>query len=525
MSLFLGVHPTVKPTSSEHVVKEVRCFVVGSKEEEESAGGGADCHSQVRGAKGCGAWGCGRRGVRGGEGAGRRVGGGGRGGCAQASGHWIVDTPIANPMSVYQEYKTSRRAWGINALGTVVVEVETASGHVGVGVTIGGEPAAYIVEHHLSRFVEGQDPHNVELIWDQMFRGSVNYGRKGLVIQAISAVDLALWDVIGKIANKPVYQLLGGKTKDRLPVYATTARPDLAKGLGFVGGKLPLPYGPADGDAGMRENIARIKAVREAVGPDFPIMVDCYMSLTVPYTIELVRRIDREVPGGVKWVEEFLPPDDYEGYAEVKRVVGDKVLLTTGEHEYTRWGFRQLLEKKCCDVLQPDITWCGGITEARRIVALAAAFDTPVIPHGSSVYSYHLQYAFANCPIAEFLILSPKGDTIVPLFGGLFTDEPLPKDGYIDLPDRPGFGVTLNREGLALRRPYARRTPSVADIAAAKAARSPLQTEWLARAERIPVTPVADDAIPEGAAGRARGPSTAAGAASGGGAAAAHHHE
>ena len=98
-----------------------------------------------------------------------------------------------------------------------------------------------------------------------------------------------------------------------------------------------------------------------------------------------------EVPGGVKWVEECLPPDDYEGYAEIKRKIGHLCMVTCGEHEYTRYGFRQLLEGKCCDVIQPDITWCGGITEARRICALAAAYDVPVIPHGSSVYSYHLQ--------------------------------------------------------------------------------------------------------------------------------------
>ena len=99
-------------------------------------------------------------------------------------------------------------------------------------MTIGGEAGAYIVEHHLSRFVEGQDPRDVELIWDQMFRATLNYGRKGLPIQAISAVDLALWDLLGKLRNEPVYALLGGKTKDRLPVYSTTARPDLAKALG-----------------------------------------------------------------------------------------------------------------------------------------------------------------------------------------------------------------------------------------------------------------------------------------------------
>lgn len=176
---------------------------------------------------------------------------------------------------------------------------------------VGGEPACYIVENHLSRFIEGQDPRNVELIYDQMWRATINYGRKGLPIQAISAVDLAIWDVLGKLRNEPVYQLLGGKTKQRLPVYGTTARPDLAKAMGFCGAKFPLPYGPGDGDEGMRKNIQKIKEVRESVGPDFPIMVDCYMSLTVPYVLELIKRAE---PYNVKWFEEFLPPDQYDGY-------------------------------------------------------------------------------------------------------------------------------------------------------------------------------------------------------------------
>jgi L-rhamnonate dehydratase len=384
--------------------------VIGSKETEEKAGGGADCHSQ-------------------------------------SHGHWIVSTPIANPSSFSQDLKTSRKAWGIDALGTVVAEVELHSGVVGVGISIGGEPACFIIENHLARFVEGQDVHNIELMWEQMFKvgecwsfshfchsttfhfnklaiihpplqATLNYGRKGLPIQAISAVDLALWDALGKTHNVPVYKLLGGKTKDKLPVYATSSRPDLSQKMGFQGGKFPLPYGPADGDKGMRANIERIKAVRESVGPDFPIMIDCYMALTVPYTIELARRIDREVPGGVKWIEEFLPPDDYEGYAQVRTAVST-TLLTTGEHEYTRYGYRLLLEKKAVDVLQPDITWVGGITEAKRMVALAAAYDVMVIPHGSSVFSYHLQFAFPNCPMAEFLVLSPESDKIVPLFGDL----------------------------------------------------------------------------------------------------------
>jgi len=368
--------------------------------------------------------------------------------------HWIngFPTPIANPMSGYAQYAGARKSWGINALGSLVVEVEAEDGTVGVGVTIGGEPGCFIVENHLSRFVEGEDPRNVELMWDEMWRSTINYGRKGLPIQCLSAVDLALWDLLGKLRNEPVYALLGGKVVDRLPVYMTSSNPVNAKNMGFVGGKVPCPYGPKAGDEGLRKNVEFFKAWREKVGPDFPLMLDCYMSLTVPYSIKLAKALQ---PHGLKWMEEFLPPDDYEGYARVKDALKDSgIMLTTGEHEYTRYGFRMLIESKCADILQPDITWLGGITEARRVVAMASAYDILVIPHGSSVYSYHLQYAFTNCPIAEFLNLTPKSDGILPYFGGLFPDEPLPQGGFIDLPDRPGFGVTLQRDGL--RRPYPR---------------------------------------------------------------------
>ena len=117
----------------------------------------------------------------------------------QNDSHWIIDLPIANPMSIYEEYKAKRTSWGIGVLGTVVVEVELSDGTIGIGCSIGGEPACYIIERHLSRFVEGQDPRNVELIWDQMWRATLPYGRKGLTIHAISAVDLAIWDCLGKL--------------------------------------------------------------------------------------------------------------------------------------------------------------------------------------------------------------------------------------------------------------------------------------------------------------------------------------
>lgn len=368
--------------------------------------------------------------------------------------HWINGSPIpiANPMSGYEMYRAYRKSWGINALGTLVVEVEAEDGTCGLGVTIGGEPGCYIVEKHLSRFVEGQDPRNVELMNDQMFRSTLNYGRKGLPIQAISAIDLALWDLLGHIRKEPVYALLGGKTKERLPVYCTTARPDIAKEMGFVGAKIPCPYSPAAGDDGLKKNIDFFKSWRAKVGEDYPLSLDCYMALTVPYATRLAKELE---PYGLKWIEEYLPPDDYEGYRQVRENLrGCKVMLTTGEHEYSRYGFKQLINDRCVDIIQPDITWLGGITEARRVVAMAASHDTLVIPHGSSIYSYHLQYAFCNCPVAEYINLSPNADKIVPYFGGLFPDEPLPANGFIDLPEKSGFGVTLCKD--TLRRPYTR---------------------------------------------------------------------
>jgi L-rhamnonate dehydratase len=215
---------------------------------------------------------------------------------------------------------------------------------------------------------------------------------------------------------------------------------------------IPAYPGPSAGDEGFRKNVEFFKDWREKVGPDYPLMLDCYMALTVPYAIKLAKALQ---PYNLKWMEEFLPPDNYSGYADVKAALRDTgILLTTAEHEYTVYGFRQLIESKCVDIVQPDISWLGGITEARRIVALAAAYDVLVIPHGSSVYSYHLQYAFRNCPMCEFINLSPKSDQITPYFGGLFPDEPLPANGFIDLPDRPGFGVTLDKS--SLKRPYQR---------------------------------------------------------------------
>ncbi|HKX56651.1 MAG TPA: enolase C-terminal domain-like protein, partial [Xanthomonadales bacterium] len=152
------------------------------------------------------------------------------------------------------------------------------------------------------------------------------------------------------------------------------------------------------------------------------------------------------------WLEEPLIPDDYAGYAELKRRLPNTT-IATGEHEYTRYGFSQLID--CgVDVLQPDMMWCGGLTEAVRITELAAAANRLVIPHGSGPYAYHHQVCFANTPYAEFLMLSPEGDVAVPQFGGLFRGEPLPVNGVISLGTEPGFGINLDRNAASLVRPF-----------------------------------------------------------------------
>jgi len=367
----------------------------------------------------------------------------------QDEGHWI-DDHIATPMSKYPEYRESRQSFGINVLGTLVVEVEASDGTVGFGVTTGGEIGAYIVEKHFARFIEGRAITDLELMWDQMYHASLFYGRKGVVVNALSGVDLALWDLLGKSRGEPVYQLLGGPVRSELQFYATTSRPDLAKQMGFIGAKMPLRHGPAEGEEGLRKNLDRLRTMRERVGPDFWLMCDCWMSLDLGYATKLAVA---SAEYGLKWIEEALTADDYWGYADLRRAVPRGMLVSTGEHEATRWGFRLLLEMQCCDIVQPDVGWCGGLTELIKISALADAHGTLVVPHGSSVYSYHFVITRHNSPFAEFLMMSPNADQVVPMFTPLLLDEPVPVKGKMKIPDRPGFGVRLN-PACELNRPY-----------------------------------------------------------------------
>jgi len=285
-----------------------------------------------------------------------------------------------------------------------------------------------------------------------MYRKTMAFGRKGIAMVAISAVDLALWDLLGRIRQEPVFHLLGGAVRDELTFYATGARPDLAKEMGFVGGKLPLHHGPHEGAEGLRANLEELSDMRQRVGEDFWLMWDCWMSLDLDYAVRLAVRAHDY---GLKWLEEALIPDDYWGYRDMRRAAPPGMLVSTGEHESTRYGFRMLLEMGCADILQPDVGWCGGITELVRISALADAYGALVVPHGSSVYSYHFVVTRTNSPFAEFLMMAPQADEVVPMFQPLLVGEPVPVDGRMRLSDKPGFGVELNPD-VHLTRPVAR---------------------------------------------------------------------
>ena len=269
----------------------------------------------------------------------------------------------------------------------------------------------------------------------------MSYGRKGVVINAISGVDLALWDIAGKAWGLPVYRLLGGETKPRIPCYCTGNDIEQHVEFGYKKVKLALPYGPADGREGMRKNVELVQRARKALGPDGEIMMDCWMALTERYTLELAEAFE---PYRVYWMEECLPPDDYEGFGRLREQI-KSTRIVTGEHVYTRYGFRQLLEHHGAEIWQPDIKWCGGMTELRRIAAMASAYDIPVIPHdGGRRDAVHFTMATINAPWSEMFMPAPGGPDVV--YKRYEEDNNLtrgPEGIYTRPSDAPGFGEDI----------------------------------------------------------------------------------
>jgi L-rhamnonate dehydratase len=352
-------------------------------------------------------------------------------------GSWSTgDVEVANPMSIYPKYKPKRSLFMADKIPSFTVEISTDKGVKGYGN--GGPGGGAIVEGHLIKLLLGEDPFDIERIWDILWRSSMYYGRAGVVINAISGVDLALWDLVGNALGMPVYKLLGGATKPRLPSYCTGNDIEQHLEFGFKRLKLAIPHGPADGREGMKKNLALVKRTRELLGPDGDIMLDCWMAWTERYTIEMAEMLE---PYRVYWMEEVLQPHDYAGFGRLSAQI-KSTRIATGEHEYTRYGFRQLLENRSAAIWQPDVNWCGGLTEMRRIGALAAAYDIPVIPHGGGLgEGVHFIMATTNSPWAELFMPPPGGPREV--YQRFEEDKRITRgeEGiYMQPSDKPGFG-------------------------------------------------------------------------------------
>jgi L-alanine-DL-glutamate epimerase-like enolase superfamily enzyme len=215
---------------------------------------------------------------------------------------------------------------------------------------------------------------------------------------------------------------------------------------GFKAMKLRFGYGPRDGARGMRRNVELVRTVREVIGDDIDLMADVYMGWDVGYCTRILPLLE---PFRLRWIEEPVSPDDVEGYARVKELANHLgILISGGEHEHTRYGMRQLLERRAVDVLQPDVNRVGGITTAQEVWALAAAHDVPVIPHAGQMHNYQLVISHLNSPIAEYF--PPPPDGLVPdmneAFWWIFDGEPRVEDGHVRLNGRPGLGLELNPE-------------------------------------------------------------------------------
>ena len=323
-------------------------------------------------------------------------------------------------------------------VGAVMVVIRTDQGITGYGLGGGGRVAAEIIDGHLQHLLLGTNPLNVELLWDQMYTSGQFYGRRGVFVMALSGIDNALWDIVGKHAGKPVHSLIGGLTKEKVPAYFTSADPEAGLRLGFRHFKMPVREGVDQGPAGMKRTVEMLTRARGTIGPESSLMIDCLGRWeNVDYAVEMARRLEDV---RLRWIEEPLLPDDVMGYARLVREVSS-TRIASGEHEYTRFGFAELLRHKAVEILQPDITWSGGLTSLRRIAAMAAEHSLPMIPHrGGSLYGLSLVFATPHCPLAESFGTGDNGTELMDAMSGRF------RDGYYYPSEKPGFGTAVTEE-------------------------------------------------------------------------------
>ncbi len=367
---------------------------------------------------------------------------------------------LVRPIDVYPEHKaegannTPKIGPGQYRIEAVFVHVETDEGVSGLGGPITFDQGQ-IIANQLAPIAVGEDPRATERIWDKLYRAQV-HGRGGVAMMAFSALDCALWDLKGKWAGAPVYRLLGGPVRTEIPAYASALGYSLDPALvrerarwivrqGYRATKWFFRNGPLDGRDGIRKNVELARTLRDTVGEEVDLMLDAWMSWSVPYTINMAERLAEYAP---RWIEEPLQPDrEREGIAQIRRVA--RVPIATGEHQYTRYGLKGLLDAGSADYLQPDIYWAGGISEVQKICAIASTYDIPVVPHGHSVPATAQLIASQPatvCPILEFLI---KWNQVHQFF---WKEPVVPVNGVVRLNEKPGMGVEIDEDKVIERR-------------------------------------------------------------------------
>lgn len=353
--------------------------------------------------------------------------------------------------------------------GGLLVEVETDGGITGIGEAgLGGGVTATVIEKIMAPLLIGQDPLLIEAHWQRMFATTRQFGRRGVVMNAISGIDIALWDIAGKVAKLPVYKLLGG-ARDRVEAYASggfyqegkdaDALAGEAEGYragGFRGMKMKVGRNPSTqthlrqliGNAEFcevdpAEDIARVAAVRKALGPQAKLMVDVNCAWSPAFAIEMGRAME---PYQLYWIEEPVATDDIDGSAEVARALATPI--AGYETEIGLFGFRQLIDRGAVDIVQFDLAWSGGFSEGRRIAAYAQAHHRMVAPHAFAgavllVASLHFCAAIPNGLVLEW-DQNPNA-----IREELLKEKlRLEKDGTVKVPERPGLGIELDRSAV-----------------------------------------------------------------------------
>lgn len=338
-----------------------------------------------------------------------------------------------------------------------IVKVTSDTGHVGWGEGYG--PAALVKSgiEHLTPFVLGQNPLQTETIWSTMYRRTLDFARRGILVSAMSAIDVALWDLKGKILEQPVHLMLGGKKRDFIIPYATGMYYTKCNDLGEKLAREAEEYAKLGYSAmkmkvglGIQEDIEYVRMVRKAIGPDIALMIDANHAYSLREAAQLSQAIEQY---NIGWFEEPISPEYYDQYAELRTKT--TIPIAGGECEYLRFGFQTLLKSNCVDIAQPDICATGGLTEAKRIASLASVYGVEVVPHtwGTGIAISAALHFVANLDVMPGRLRTPNcfieyDRTENGLREELTSTEMVVENGKIKVSDKPGLGFELNEEGL-----------------------------------------------------------------------------